>query len=177
METHRIVQTHRLILLLTAFILFSVSACTYQGDEFTFSAPFGFKTELLEIPKVNLNKDPVSLLFSKNGHVSFWVSRQTIPEESDLESVFTAYKAQPIGASLHYQFISQTMIKVNDRQAIEYVYRQYSGEGYWQRREVWMENNGRAYTLVCSDPVVSTPGVVIPVSEVCIRLVEGFQFK
>jgi hypothetical protein len=177
MVIQRLINKPRLNILLIAFILFSACACTYQGDEFTFSAPFGFKTELFEIPLVNPNKNPESLLFSRNGHLSFWVSRQNIPEESDLENVFNAHKTQPSEESLDYQFISQNRIEINKRTAIEYVYRRFSGEGYWQRREVWMENNGWAYALVCSDPADATPGLIIPVSDLCIRLVEGFKFE
>jgi hypothetical protein len=173
----RFVHNPRLKFLLIPFIIFSACACTYQGDEFTFSAPFGFKTKQYEIPQINPNNDPESLIFSKNGDLSFWVSRQNIPEESDIDAVFIAYKALSIEMSSHYQFISQNSIEINDRTAIEYIYRTFSGEGYWQRREVWMENNGWAYALVCSDPADSTPGMNIPVSEMCIRLVEGFQFK
>jgi hypothetical protein len=160
-----------------AILLFSACACSYQGDEFTFSAPFGFKTELYETAQVTSGKDSEALLFTKNGHLSFWVSRHQIPAESDLEKVFNSINTQPGEASLHYQLISQNEIEINGRTAIEYVYRQFSGEGYWQRREVWMENNGWAYALVCSDPAESTPGKIIPVSDLCIRLVEGFQFK
>ena len=170
-------RTPCLILLLTVSILFSASACTYQGDEFTFSAPSGFKTNLYETPQVDLNNDSESLLFSENGHLSFWVSRQNIPEESNLDTSFNVYKTQSIAMSTNYQFISQNTIQIKDRTAIEYVYRTFSGEGYWQRRVIWMENNGWAYSLVCSDPVDTTPGMVIPVSDLCIRLVEGFQFK
>jgi hypothetical protein len=177
MVIQRYVHASRLNILLSAFLLFSACACTYQGDEFTFSAPFGFKTNLYETSQLNPNHDSETLLFTKNGHLSFWVSRQNIPEESDLEKVFTAYKTQPSEISLHYQFISHNKTEINDRTAIEYVYRQFSGEGYWQPREVWMENNGRAYALVCSDPADATPGMIIPVSDLCIRLAKGFQFK
>ncbi len=170
-------RTPSLIILLTVSILFSASACTYQGDEFTFSAPFGFKTKLYEISQVNPGKDSERLLSTNNGHLSFWVSRHNIPEESDLEKVFSAYTTPPSEISLHYQFISQNEIEINGRTAIEYVYRQFSGEGHWQYSEVWMENNGWAYVLVCFDPADSTPGLIIPVSDLCIRLVEGFQFK
>jgi hypothetical protein len=40
-----------------------------------------------------------------------------------------------------------------------------------------MEKSGWAYSLVCTDPADATTGLIIPVSELCIRLVEGFQFK
>jgi hypothetical protein len=66
---------------------------------------------------------------------------------------------------------------MNDRTAIEYVYREFHGEPYVQRREIWMEYNGWAYSLVCTHPADSTPGMIIPISVLCIRLVEGFQFK
>lgn len=177
MLTKQHVLSLRFIFLLMPLILLSASACTYQGDEFSFSAPIGFKTKQYEIPETNPDNKPESLIFSKNGHVSFWITRQTIPVGSDLAAVFNAFKARSIEVSTHYQFISQGTVEINDRTAIEYVYRTFSGEGYWQRRDVWMENNGRAYALTCSDPADATPGLVIPVSEECIRLVEGFQFK
>jgi hypothetical protein len=177
MAIQRFVYNPRFIIILIPLILFFACACTYQGDEFTFSAPFGFKTKQFVTPEeVNPNNDPESLIYSNNGHLSFWVTRQNIPKENDLESVFNAYKATTID-SFHYQFISQSIIEINDRTAIEYIYRLFSGEPYWQRREVWMENNGWAYSLVCSDPADSTPGLIIPISDLCIRLVEGFKFK
>lgn len=177
MAIQRFVHNPRLNILLIPFILFSACACTYEGDEFTFSAPFGFKTKHYETPQVNPNNDPKSLIFSQNGHLYFQVSRQNIPEGSDLDKVFEEFKTQSIERSSNYQFISQKSISINDRTAIEYIYREFSGEPYWQLREVWMENNGWAYSLVCADPADSTPGMVIPVSDVCIRLLEGFQFK
>jgi hypothetical protein len=164
-------------ILLLPFILFFACACTYQGDEFTFSAPIGFRTKQYEIPEVNPNNDPEPLIYSQDGRLMFQVSRQNIPKGSDLESVFNAYKAQSSGISYNYQFISQSVIEINDRTATEYIYREFSGEPYWQRREVWMENNGWAYAMVCSEPADSTPGLIIPISELCIDLVEGFQFK
>jgi hypothetical protein len=175
---HKFVHNPRLNILLIPFILFFACACIYQGDEFTFSAPFGFKTKLYEISEeVVPNNDPELLIHSSFGSLYFQVFRQNIPTESDLESVFNAHKTQSSGISSNYQFISQSMIEINDRTAIEYIYREFSGEPYWQRREVWMENNGRAYSLVCSDPADSTPGLTIPVSDLCLSLVEGFQFK
>ena len=177
MRTKRFTPSLRFAFLLIPLILFSASACTYQGDEFSFSAPIGFKTVQYEIPKIDANNEPESLIFSKNGQLSFWISRQNIPAESDLDTVFNAFKTRSIEKSSHYQFISQNMIEINERTAIEYVYRTFSGEGYWQRRDVWMENNGRAYALTCSAPADSTPGLIIPVSDECIQLVEGFQFK
>jgi hypothetical protein len=68
-------------------------------------------------------------------------------------------------------------IEIGDRPAIEYVYREFRGEPYEQIREIWMENNGWAYALVCTNPAGATPGMVIPVAETCFRLVEGFQFR
>jgi len=162
---------------LLALVLLPVSACTYEGDEFTFSAPLNFKTKQFDPPESNPNNDPELLLVSQNGHLYFELSRQNIPKEGDLESVFNAHKTQTSEISSHYQFISHSLIEINDRTAIEYIYREFSGEPYWQRREIWMENNGWAYALVCSEPADSTPGLVIPVSELCIRLIEGFQFK
>jgi hypothetical protein len=162
---------------LLVILLFLACACTYQGDEYTFSAPLDLKTKQFDPPESNLNHDPELLLVSKDGHMYFELSRQYIPQEADLESVFNAHKTQTSEISSHYQFISQSTIQINDRSAIEYIYREFSGEPYWQRREIWLENNDWAYVLSCSEPVDSTPGLDIPVSEQCIHLVEDFRFK
>jgi hypothetical protein len=156
-----------------------ISACssTYQGDEFTFTAPFGFKTKQYEIPAVNPNNDPESLIFSQEGHLYFAVGRQNIPKDSDLNTVFAEYVSKTSGIHSHYQLISKDTIEINNQTGIEYVYREFRGEPYVQTREIWMEKSGWAYSLVCTDPADSTPGMIIPVSELCIRLVEGFQFK
>lgn len=158
-------------------MIFSACSCTYQGYEFTFSAPFGFKTKQYETPAVNPNNDPELLIFSQSGQLYFQVFRQNIPKESDLNTVFAEYVSQTSGIHSHYQFISEDTIEMNNQTVIEYVYREFRGEPYVQRREIWMEKSGWAYSLVCTDPADSTPGMIIPVSELCIRLVEGFQFK
>jgi hypothetical protein len=170
---------HSLIIpfLLIPIFLFSACSSTYEGDEFKYTAPAGFTTKQYEIQAVNSNKKSQSLIFSQKGTLYFQIFRQYIPEESDLETIFNANKAETSGRSSHYQFISQNRIEIDNRPAIEYVYRVFLGEPYEQIREIWMENNGWAYALVCTNPADSTPGKVIPVSEVCIRLVEGFQFK
>jgi hypothetical protein len=165
------------LVLLIPLIIFSACSSTYQGDGFVFSAPPGFKTKQYETPEVNPNNDPKLLIHSYKGHLYFQVLRQKIPPESDLNKVFAEYVARTSGMYSNYQFISQDTIEMNDQTAIEYVYRQFQGEPYVQRREIWMEYNGWAYSLVCSDPADSTPGMIIPISELCIRLVEGFQFK
>jgi hypothetical protein len=183
---HRALSPHRLMIipnsmvfsvLLMPLILLFVCSCTYQGDEFAFSAPFGFKTKQYETTGVNPNNDPQLLIFSQKGHLYFQVFRQTIPPESDLELVFAEYVARTSGIHTKYQFISQDTIEMNSQPAIEYVYREFHGEPYVQRREIWMEKSGYVYSLVCTDPVDSTTGMIIPVSELCIRLVEGFTFK
>lgn len=166
-----------IVVCLLAFVLLTVCACTYQGDEFTFSAMLDFKTKQFDPPESNLKNEPELLLVSQNGYLYFAISRQNIPQDGNLESVFNAHKTQSSEISSHYQFISQSTTEINDRPAIEYIYREFSGEPYWQRREIWMENNGWAYKLVCSEPADSTPGLDIPISERCIYLIEGFQFK
>jgi len=123
------------------------------------------------------DQDSQPLLFSQKGHLYFVVSRQKIPPERNLNSVFAEYVTRTKGISTHYQFISQDTIELKDQTAIEYLYREFRGEPYVQRWEIWMEKSGWAYSLVCSEPVDATTGLVIPVSELCIRLVEGFQFK
>jgi hypothetical protein len=167
---------HRFNILLIPFIIFSVCACTYRGDEYTFSAPFGFKTTQFETAQDNPDNAREPLISSNNGHIHFLVSRQPIPKDGDLETVFNENKAKPV-EGLHFQFVSQNTIEIYDRTAIEYIYREFSGEPYWQRREIWVENNGRVYSLECSDPADSTPGLLIPVTDLCFQLVEDFQFK
>jgi len=103
--------------------------------------------------------------------------RQKIPPESDLDTVLAEYVARTSAKSTHYQFISQDTIEIYNQTAIEYVYREFRGEPYVQNREIWLEKNGWAYSLACTDPAVSTPGITIPISELCIQLVEGFKFK
>lgn len=76
-----------------------------------------------------------------------------------------------------YQFISENTIEIYDQTAMEYVYRKFHGEPYVQTREIWLEKNGWIYSLACTEPVDSTPGIIIPISDLCIRLSEGFQFK
>jgi hypothetical protein len=165
------------LILLILLIVFSASSCTYQDDEFSFSAPLGFKTKQYKTSDLNPQIDHNLLIFSQKGHLYFQVIRQKIPLDRDLETIFNEYKDQSSARASHYQFISQTEVEINDRPAIEYVHREFLGEPYEQISEIWMEYNGWVYSLVCTDPVVSTPGEIIPVSEVCIRLVEGFQFK
>jgi len=95
----------------------------------------------------------------------------------DLEMVFKEYMAQTSGRSTHYQLISQDPIDFKNQTGIEYVFREFHGEPYVQSREIWMEKNGWAYSLDCTLPVDATPGMSIPVSELCIQLAEGFKFK
>jgi len=161
------------------FLLLS-AACgqTFEGDEFTFSAPFGFKTKQYEIPaEVDSEDQSINLLFSQNGETYLQVFRQQIPADADLGTLFNDFKAKTIERSSHYQFISQEEIEIFDRPGFEYIYREFSGEPYWQRREIWVENNGQAYALICSHPADSTPGLVIPINEQCISILDGFQFK
>jgi hypothetical protein len=177
MPTLRFVHWLRLPFLLIPIILFSACSSTYPGDEFRFTAPFGFKTKQSTTQAFSPNQDSQLLIFSQKGNLYFQISRQSIPKGSDLDTVFNAHKSQSTGMSSHYQFISQDKIEIGDRPAIEYVYREFRGEPYEQIREIWMENNGWAYALACTNPADATPGMVIPVTETCFRLVEGFQFK
>jgi hypothetical protein len=103
--------------------------------------------------------------------------RQQIPPEGDLGTVFNFYKSiLSEKYTTHYQVISENTITLNDRTAIEFVHREYLGEPYVHTREIWMEYNGWADSLVCTTPADAAPGAIIPVSETCIKLVEGFQF-
>ncbi len=151
----------------------------YEGDDFTFSAPASYKTKLYEPPYFDTSTKSELLLFSNVGHYPYFsINRRTIPSESDLDSVFANYVF--IISELysnHFQFISQNTITINDRPAIEYIHREFIGEPYVQTREIWMEYNGWAYSLVCVSPADATTGATIPISEQCIRLAEGFKFK
>jgi hypothetical protein len=151
----------------------------YEGDDFTFSAPAGYETELYETPVIDSITNS-EILLSSNKNIShypfFHIIRQQIPADSGLETVFADYVS--IMNDWHdIQFISQSTITMDDRTAIEYVHREFIGEPYVQIREIWMEYNGWAYSLVCGSPVSNEPGAVIPVSETCIQLAEGFHFK
>lgn len=175
--TQRFGQSLRLTFLLILLGINAACSSTYQGDEFSFSAPFGFKTKQYEITEIDSNNDSQPLIFSQKGHLYFQVFRQEIPAGSDLDHVFAAYVTRTSEKASHYQLISQDTIELNDQTAIEYVYREFRGEPYVQRWEIWMEKSGRAYSLVCTDPADSTIGMVIPISEECRDLVEGFRFK
>jgi hypothetical protein len=167
---------HVTFMLILLTILAACSA-TYQGEDFSFSAPVGYKTKQYEISEDKPNTDRKLLIFSQKGHLYFQIFRQEIPAGSDLEQVLAEYVAKTSGTSSNYQFISQSTIEVDDQTAIEYLYREFRGEPYVQRWEIWMEKSGWVYSLVCTDPADSTTGMVIPVSEECRHLVEGFQFK
>jgi hypothetical protein len=177
MPTQRLVHFRGFPFLLVAMFLLSACSTVYQDDAFIFTAPSGFTTKQYKTQAVTPNEDSAQLIFSQKGPLYFQVFRQRIAKESDLNTVFNAHKIQSAGLSSHYQFISQNKIEVENRPAIEYVFREFRGEPYEQIREIWLENNGWAYALICTDPADSTPGMLIPVSEQCIRLVEGFKFK
>jgi hypothetical protein len=172
----------RLWIVLTSFVL--ISACSsnngeilYEGDDFTFSAPARYKTEEYETPVYNRITNSEILLSSNIGHYPYFdIIRQEIPSGSDLDAVFADYVSN-ISKWYHSESISQNAITINNRTAIEYVHREYMGEPYVQTREIWMEYGGWAYSLVCTSPADATPGAIIPVSDQCIRLAEGFQFK
>lgn len=177
MPTQRFGQSLRLTFLLILLGINAACSNTYQGDEFSFSAPAGYKTKQYEVSEDKPNNDRKLLIFSQKGHLYFQIFRQEIPAGSDLEQVLAEYVAKTSGTSSHYQFISQSTIELDDQTAIEYLYREFLGEPYVQRWELWMEKSGWVYSLVCTDPADSTTGMVIPVSEECRHLVEGFQFK
>jgi hypothetical protein len=177
MPVHRLVHFLGLPLLLISMLLLSACSSTCQGDEFTFTAPVGFKTKQYETQAVSPNKDSQFLIYSQKGTMYFQIFRQKIPTGGNLDAIINNYQAQFSQRSSHYQFISQNNIEMDGRPAVEYVYREFHGEPYVQTREIWMENNGWAYALACTNPADSTPDMVIPVAETCFRLVEGFQFK
>jgi hypothetical protein len=184
MAKQKIVCSLRLYVVLATFVF--TFACSinnedilYEGDDFTFSAPAGYKTKVYETPTFDPITNSEYLLFSNIGHYPYFlINRQKIPSESDLDTVFAEYLSIINGStSSSYQFISQNTITINDRTAIEFVHREFIGEPYVQTRELWMEYNGWAYSLICVSPASARPGEVIPISEQCIRLAEGFQFK
>jgi hypothetical protein len=152
---------------------------TYEGEDFTFSAQEKYETKEYETPIFDPTTNNEHLLFSNIGHYPYFsILRQRIPPGSNLDTVFADYMAMTnTRYTYNYQFISQNTITVNDRTAIEFVHREFIGEPYVQTREIWMEYNGWAYSLVCGSPAVSTPGAVIPISDQCFRFVEGFKFK
>ena len=177
MATHRLMCSLQLRYFLISLIFFSACSANYDGGDFTFTAPPGFKTDVFETPHMDSTLNQELLLFSQKGPLYFQVFRRIIAPGSDLDTILTEYKANISGITTNYQFISQDPIEFNDLPAIEYIHRVFWGEPYVQRREIWMEYNGWVYSLVCTDPVVSTPGAVIPISDQCIQLAEGFQFK
>jgi len=79
--------------------------------------------------------------------------------------------------SYKFQLISQNTITMNDRPVIEVVHGEFLGEPNVTSREIWMEYNGWSFSLACVTPVDATPAATIPISEKCIQLAEGFQFK
>lgn len=168
----------RSLIIMVFLILITACLQSFEGDEFAFSAPFGFKTEQNEIPdEVDADNPSITLLYAQNRNVFFKVFRQQIPADGDLETVLSDFQARTIERSYNYQYISQDKVEVFDCTGIEYIYREFSGEPYWQRREIWVENNGQAYALICSHPADSTPGLVLPFTGQCISILEGFKFK
>jgi hypothetical protein len=152
------------------------TACTYQGDEYTFKAPLGFKTKQLETQAAHQGEDAEALIFSQKGHLYFQVFRRPIPEDSDLKAVFNAYQDDISVLFDHYQLIAQNDIEWKGQPGIEYIHREFAGEPYVQVREIWVEHNGLAYSLVCTDPADATPGRDIPVAGQCYRLADNFAF-
>jgi hypothetical protein len=151
----------------------------YEGDDFTFSAPASYETKLYDPPYLDISTNLELVLFSNVGHYPYFsINRQPIPPGSDLETVFADYVLMITERySYNFQYISQNTITFNERTAIESIHREFVGEPYVQTREIWMEYNGWAYSLVCVSPADGTPGAEIPVSEKCIQLAEGFKFK
>jgi len=182
MANQKFVYYRLLCIVLPLFV--STFACSsnnnyilYEGDDFTFSAPAGYKTTLYEPPQFDPNANSDLLLFSNMGHYPFFlIYRQEIPPESDLDTVFRAYSSKISETVPSYQFMSQNTIALNNRTAIEYMHCEYLGEPYVQSREIWMEYNGWAYSLVCVH-TGNGPCAEISISDQCIYLAESFQFK
>jgi hypothetical protein len=158
-----------------------LSACavsnTYEGEEFSLSAPPGYNIKPQTTPYFDHLTHMQEVLYSSGSlYPYFMLYRIAIPAGSSLEGVLSDYKTA-ISINPSYKFISQTAITLNGRAAIELVHREFIGEPYVQTREVWVENNGWAYSLMCVTPTSAEPGAVIPVSERCIQIAQGFQFK
>jgi hypothetical protein len=178
MRKRTVILLGALILAMLACRSLSPPASTYENKDFTFSAPQGYKTTPYITPYFDRFTHSEELLFSGVGRYPYFVVyRRPIPTGSDLESVLSDYKETLVGSPYSAEIISQTPTTLKGRNAIELVHREFHGEPYVQTREVWMEQNGWAYSLVCVTPVTAAPGAVIPVSEKCIELAEGFQFK
>jgi hypothetical protein len=177
MSDRKLLNYLRLCLVLTSVVFASACSTKYEGEDFTWSAPMGFKTKEFEPSGFDPSTNSEMLIFSQKGHLYFEIFREKIPAESDLVLVFEAYKSNTSGMYSHYQFISQKTVDINNRTAIEYVHREFIGEPYEQTRELWMENNGWAYALRCTNPADATPGAIIPVVDQCFQLAENFQFK
>jgi hypothetical protein len=156
-----------------------VGQTVYEGDDFTFSVPAWYKTNTYDPPYIDPGSGSEELLFTNVGHYPYFqINRQMIPAGSDLDAVFAEYLVYISERySTHFQVISQNTISIYDRTGIEYVHREFIGEPYVQTREIWVECNGWAYSLICVSPADATPGAVIPVSDQCIRIAEGFHFK
>jgi len=166
--------TRNLTRLLPAFtlalVLLSACAPPYQNERFSYQPPSGAKINTLML-------DGQPRLWIKSGSLDFSVTQQEIPEGSSLQEIYQAYRVENESRMTRYQFISETPLELSGTPAIETIYRGFSGEPYVQRRELWVEKDGWAYLLMCSDPVDSTTGLQIPVHEKCYELAEGFQFK
>ena len=168
-------------------IVFTVACATkyklYEGDEFTFSAPTGYETKLYDPPYNGIgfegsNPNSEMLLFSNVGHYPFFVIyRQEISQGGDLDTVCEAYMSKTSEKFPSYQFMSKRTITFNKRTAIEYVHCEYLGEPYVQSREIWMEHNGWAHSLVCVHSRSGLPCEEIPEPDQCVQIVEGFKFK
>lgn len=159
-------------------LVFIITACStqYDGGDFTFISPGGYKITIYTASaEATMNAE--TLLFAQNKHVYFQIYRQKISEGGSLALLLDGYISENTERDSHYQFISQKAIKIADHDAIEYVFREFHGEPYIQNWEIWIEKDGVAYTLVCSEPVVSTIGETIPIAQDCLDLVDGFRFS
>jgi hypothetical protein len=164
--------------LVALWIIILITACSthVDGGEFTFTAPAGYKTKTFDgYTDSFLNAD--YRLFTQNKHVYFQIFVKQVPQNSDMAALLAEHTAKSADSASHYQFISQNTVTIAGRDAVEYIHREFHGEPYVQVRELWIEKDGSAFILSCSEPVISTVGEVIPVAEDCIDLAEGFQFK
>ena len=161
-------------------LLLSISACTktYEVENFTFTAPFQYKTTIYNPPQFNSTTNSEVLLLSNVSHYPFFlINRQKIPLDSNLETVFADYKLRISQKLPHYQFMSENAIMMNNRKAIEYLHCEYLGEPYVQSREIWMEYEGWAYSLVCVHSGNGPSCELISLSDKCVFFFENLKFK
>lgn len=152
--------------------LYLCSACSsrYQNDRFIFQVPAG--TDLRK-----LRLDGEIKLWLNEGNIYFGVVQSMIMAGSSLEEIFNNHRSEMEGRMHEYLFISEARTEFRGVPAIETIYRGFNGAGYLLERELWIEKDGWVYLLECSEAINFNQEIEVPISEVCYKLAEGFQFK